>query len=250
MFKLCKALKETGAVKTIVYMLLGFVSFQILFTFLGIQHITEVIVCLACFIGYYYMLVKQLHHQANRAWDKLQMQNLESKPVSEFDAKWTAYHEAGHALVARLESSNLKIKEITIVPNKIRGAAGAVMTAQINQTCTASNMISSIKVDLAGMIAQDIAFNEHSTGCVADLKKAKGKVFHMLEDLNMGKRMIYADKKELDTEAEQILQDQKAETRKLLTDNWNIIVDLKNELMLKKDMSEEEINTFFQKYGI
>ena len=43
---------------------------------------------------------------------------------------------------------------------------------------------------------------------------------------------------------------EKVKTRKILTDNWSILVDLKDELMIKQYMNEEEINTFFEKYGI
>ena len=249
--KIFTELKESGFFKTTFQMAIVYVMFYFtFFKFLHIQYITNIILCIAIYLYISYWFAKKLHRQLDRSLHELRMQSRESKPVSDEDMEWTAYHEAGHALVARLASNDLRIKSITIIPNKSQHYAGQVRTDKKNRNLTASNMLNSIKVSLAGMIAEDIAFNEHAVGCRTDLRHAKDNVYHMLQDLNMGKKIIYNDKRELDAEAEQILQDEKVKTKKILTDNWSILVDLKDELMIKQYMNEEEINTFFEKYGI
>jgi len=249
--KIINELKESGIFKTTFQLAIVYVMFYFtVFKFLHIQYIANIILCIAVYLYVSYWFAKKFHIQLDRALHELRMQSRPSPPVSEEDMEWTSYHEAGHALVTRLACNDLRIKSITIIPNRSQHLAGQVRTDKKNDNYTASNMLNRVKLSLAGMLAEDIAFNEHSTGCRSDLKNAKNSVYHMLEDLNMGKKMIYNDKRELDTEVEQILQAEKVKAKKILTDNWDILVDLKNELMLKKNMNEEEINNFFEKYGI
>ena len=222
------------------------VFYYTLFDFLGIQYITNTILCTAIYLYLTYWFAQKLHFRIR----DLVYDGFKSKPVSDEDMEWTAYHEAGHALVARLVPSAIRIKSITIIPNKIQRFSGAVQTEGKHSHQTYSDMLNSVKVAFAGMVSEDIAFNEHSFGCRSDLQKAKNCVYDMLQSFNMGQKIIYSNRKELDDEVERILQEEKTKTRQLLTNNWNILVDLKDEIILKKTMNEEEIDTFFKKYGI
>ena len=222
------------------------VFYYTLFDFLGIQYITNTILGIAIYLYLTYWLATKLHFRIRN----LVYNGFKSRPVSNEDLERTAYHEAGHALIARLVPTAIRIKSISIVPNKIEHYLGIVKTEGKHSHITYSDMLNSVKISFAGMVSENIAFNEHSIGCRSDLQKAKNCVYDMLQNFNMGQKFIYSNRKELDDEVERILQEEKNKTRQLLTAYWNILFYLKDELLLKQKMNEEEIDTFFKKYGI
>ena len=94
-----------------------------------------------------------------------------SKVVREEDRKTTAYHEAGHALVARFLPGTSAVNKITIIP---RGrAAGITWFLPEEQDFRYKDQLESeLSVAFGGRVAEELIFNRISTGASNDIKQA------------------------------------------------------------------------------
>jgi cell division protease FtsH len=105
-----------------------------------------------------------------RAKDKLLMGGERRMVISEEEKRITAYHEAGHALVARLLPSTDPVHKVTILP---RGRALGV-TQQLPEDdryhYPRAYLVNRLCVALGGRVAERIIFNDISSGAQSDLK--------------------------------------------------------------------------------
>jgi len=96
-----------------------------------------------------------------------------SRRLSEEERRRVAYHEAGHALVAALSEHADPVRKISIVP---RGHAALGYTIQFpnddKHLTTRSALIDRLKGLLAGRAAEELVFQELSTGAANDLVRA------------------------------------------------------------------------------
>ena len=121
---------------------------------------------------------------AKRGKEKLEMVDFEdskdkvymglerkSKVIKEEDRKTTAYHEAGHALVARFLPNADVINKITIIP---RGRAAGVtwFLPEERDFKYKDQLESDLAVAFGGRVAEEIVFNRISTGASNDIKQA------------------------------------------------------------------------------
>jgi cell division protease FtsH len=121
---------------------------------------------------------------AKRGKEKLEMVDFEdskdkvymglerkSKVIKEEDRKTTAYHEAGHALVARFLPNADVINKITIIP---RGRAAGVtwFLPEERDFKYKDQLESDLAVAFGGRVAEEIVFNRISTGAANDIKQA------------------------------------------------------------------------------
>ena len=96
-----------------------------------------------------------------------------SRIVSEKERKITAYHESGHAILFHELSEMDPVYTVSIIPTGI-GAAGYTMPLpeNDNQFGTRKKMLQEIMVDLGGRIAEELIFDDISTGASQDIKQA------------------------------------------------------------------------------
>ncbi len=108
-----------------------------------------------------------------KAKDKIMMgAERKSMIISEKEKKITAYHEAGHALVARLLPNTDPIHKVTIIP---RGRAlGLTMQLPVDEKYTNSRdyLLNTICILFGGRVAERLIFNEITTGAGNDLERA------------------------------------------------------------------------------
>ena len=114
-------------------------------------------------------LVVTLEH-LERAKDKILMGGERHMVISDQERRITAYHEAGHALVARLLPSTDPVHKVTILP---RGRALGV-TQQLPEDdryhYPRSYLVNRLCVALGGRVAERLVFNDISSGAQSDLK--------------------------------------------------------------------------------
>jgi len=94
--------------------------------------------------------------------------------LSEQERRVVAYHEAGHAIVAHFTPDSDPIHKVTIVP---RGRAAGVMMQRPEEDRTnysRTYLLSRMAVALGGRAAEQVIFNEITTGAESDLKVATG----------------------------------------------------------------------------
>ena len=96
-----------------------------------------------------------------------------SKVISEKDKKITAYHEAGHAILFHVLPDVGPVHTVSIIPTGI-GAAGYTMPLPENDEMFNSRgrMMQNIMVDLGGRIAEELIFDDITTGASQDIKQA------------------------------------------------------------------------------
>jgi cell division protease FtsH len=94
-----------------------------------------------------------------------------SKVIKEEDRKTTAYHEGGHALVARFLPETDAVNKITIIP---RGRAAGVtwFLPEERDFKYKDQLESELAVAFGGRVAEEIVFSRISTGASNDIKQA------------------------------------------------------------------------------
>lgn len=96
-----------------------------------------------------------------------------SRIISEKEKKITAYHEAGHAILFHVLPDVGPVYTVSIIPTGL-GAAGYTMPLpeKDEMFLTKGKMLEEIMVSLGGRIAEEIIFDDITTGASSDIKKA------------------------------------------------------------------------------
>ncbi|MEA3416102.1 MAG: ATP-dependent zinc metalloprotease FtsH [Thermodesulfobacteriota bacterium] len=111
-----------------------------------------------------------------------------SKVVKEEDRKVTAYHEGGHALVARLLPNTDAINKITIIPRGL--AAGITWFLPEERDFRFKDQLESeLSVAFGGRVAEEIIFNRISTGAANDIKQATELAQKMVRSWGMSEEL-------------------------------------------------------------
>ena len=113
-----------------------------------------------------------------------------SKVISEKDKKITAYHEAGHAILFHVLPDVGPVHTVSIIPTGM-GAAGYTMPLPEKDEMfnTRGRMLQSIMVDLGGRIAEEMIFDDITTGASQDIKQATGLARAMVTQYGMSEKV-------------------------------------------------------------
>jgi len=185
--------------------------------------------------------------------------------ISEEEKKNTAYHEAGHALVAKLTPGTDPVHKVSIIP---RGRAlGVTQQLPIDDRYTYSKdyLMKALSVLLGGRAAEEIAFNHTTTGAGNDLERATDLARKMVTEWGMSERLgpltfgkkdeqiflgreiarhkDYSEKTaiEIDEEVKRIVLEAYNFSKGLLLNNKDILDALAKALLEKETMDGEEI---------
>ena len=111
-----------------------------------------------------------------------------SKVIKDEDKKNTAYHEGGHAIVARMLPETDSINKITIIP---RGRAAGVtwFLPEEKDFQYKDQLISELAVAMGGRVAEQLIFNRISTGAANDIKQATSLASHMVRSWGMSEEL-------------------------------------------------------------
>jgi cell division protease FtsH len=205
------------------------------------------------------MVTKEDFEQAR---DKILMgAERRSLVMREEDKESTAYHEAGHAIVARLVPKHHPIHKVTIIP---RGRALGVTQFlpegdQISQSRV--ELESSISVAYGGRIAEALIYGEDkvSTGASQDIKQASSIARAMVTEWGfsdkLGPILLAADQntlrsnvvshetgKIIDDEVKYFIDKNYARAEKILTDNIDILHAMKDALMKYETIDSDQID--------
>jgi cell division protease FtsH len=115
----------------------------------------------------------------------LQKKTRVLKPV---ERKLTAYHEAGHALVAACTPGADPVQKISIIPRGFALGYTLQMPVEDRYTVTQSDLLGKIDILLGGRIAEEMISGEFSTGAASDLTKATDIARKMITDYGMSER--------------------------------------------------------------
>jgi cell division protease FtsH len=121
-----------------------------------------------------------------------------SRLISPREKEIVAHHEAGHAIVAELRPHADRVHKISIIP---RGVAALGYTEQQptedRYLLTRAELLDRIDVLLGGRVAEEIIFDDVSTGAANDLQRATELARHMVAQYSMSERFGLASFEEV-----------------------------------------------------
>ncbi len=202
----------------------------------------------------------------DEAKDKVMMgSERRSMIITESEKKVTAYHEAGHALVAILLPDTDPVHKVTIIP---RGQALG-LTQQLptgdKYTHSKSYLLNNLRIFLGGRVAEELVFNEITTGAGNDIERASGMARKMVCEWGMSEKLgplTFGKKEEqiflgreisqhrdysedtavkIDMEVMRMMQEAHKDVTALLTENRNRLETLAQALLEKETISSEDI---------
>ncbi len=152
-----------------------------------------------------------------------------SKVIKEEDRKVTAYHEGGHALVARFLPETDAVNKITIIP---RGRAAGItwFLPEERDFKFKDQLESELSVAFGGRVAEEIVFERISTGAANDIKQATDLAQRMIRSWGMSEKLgplSYAKNEEQIFLGREIAQhrDYSDETARKIDEEINSLID-------------------------
>ncbi len=112
-----------------------------------------------------------------------------SHVISEKEKRLTAVHESGHALVAYLLPEADPVHKVTIIPRGRAGGYTMMLPDEDRSYETKSYYLAQIRVALGGRAAEQIVFNEISSGASGDLQNVTHIVRQMITRLGMSPKL-------------------------------------------------------------
>ena len=109
--------------------------------------------------------------------------------MSERERKITAYHESGHAIIAELMPDADKVHKVTIVPRGQAGGYTMTLPQEERAYITKSQLLSEIRVLMGGRVAEEITFNDISSGASNDLERVTQILRNMIMRWGMSPRL-------------------------------------------------------------
>ena len=187
-----------------------------------------------------------------------------SRVVTETDKKITAYHEAGHAILANLLPNCDSVQEVSIIP---RGnAAGYTLTRPDSDDnhLTLNKLLDDITMTLGGRVAEELVIKDVSAGASGDIQMATKRARAMVTEWGMSElvgpvsygensevflgrdyatKASYSEKMAsvIDEEVERIIKERLEIARKMLKENRNILDNMAKLLIEKETIYGEEV---------
>lgn len=112
-----------------------------------------------------------------------------NRKVNQHEKEITAYHEAGHALVARLLPSADPVHKITIVARGMAGGYTKQLPTEDRYIATRGQFNTKIAIFMGGRLAEELVFNEMSTGASQDFKEATNLAKKMVTSYGMSEKL-------------------------------------------------------------
>ena len=108
-----------------------------------------------------------------------------SKTITEKEKKLVAYHEAGHAVIGlKLENAGI-VQKVTIIPRGRAGGYNLMLPKEETYNSTKKELLDYITGLLGGRVAEEITFNEITTGAYDDIKRATKLARAMVAEYGM-----------------------------------------------------------------
>lgn len=194
-----------------------------------------------------------------------------SKVISEKDKKITAYHEAGHAILFHVLPDVGPVHTVSIIPTGV-GAAGYTMPLpeQDELYMTKGRMLQNIMVSLGGRIAEEIIFDDITTGASQDIKQATSMARAMVTEYGMSEKLgminyggdnnevfigrdlahtrTYSEEvaSEIDSEVKRIIDECYAKAKQIILDHEDVLHSCCALLMEKEKIGQAEFEALFQ----
>ena len=191
------------------------------------------------------------------------------RKISQREKEITAYHEAGHALVARMLKNADPVHKVSIVARGMTGGHTRQLPTEDRYLWTSSQFDALLATSLAGHAAEKAAFNEVSTGAENDIERATKIARKMVTEYGMSQKLgprsfgrkeelvflgreiseqrDYGDKvaEEIDEEVHKIIDDAYKTAQEILATHRAKLKQLADYLIAKETIEGEELEKVF-----
>ena len=193
-----------------------------------------------------------------------------SRVISDKEKRITAYHEAGHAILFHLLPDVGPVYSVAIIPTGV-GAAGYTMPLPEKDEMfyTKGRMLQDITVALGGRVAEELIFDDITTGASQDIKSATRTARAMVTQYGMsdavglinydgdgdevfiGRDLAHTKSygeniaSIIDQEVKRIVDECHMQARQIITDNRDVLERCANLLLEKEKIGREEFEALF-----
>ena len=188
-----------------------------------------------------------------------------SKQYTEHEKKVVAYHEAGHAVVGiKLEGAN-EVQKITIIPRGAAGGYNLMLPKEETFLSTKQELLDTISGLLGGRVAEEIIFNEMTTGAHNDFEKATKIARSMVTEYGMSdlgpvqfehqESSVFLGRDynktrnfssqvafEIDQEQRKIINECYEKTKKIISENKKLLTLIADTLLEYETITKEQID--------
>ena len=192
-----------------------------------------------------------------------------SRLISEDEKLVIAYHEGGHALVGHAIPNGDPIHKVTIIPRGMTLGHTLALPTEDRYITRRSEMVDRLAMMLGGRTAEELVFQDPSTGAADDIEKATDLARKMVMEYGMSdelgpmkygtgqgevflgkdyaQHMDYSDELAslIDTEVRKLITQAHDEARDILTHHRDVLDRLAKELMDKESLDSEEVAAVF-----
>ena len=193
----------------------------------------------------------------------LEKKNMAIKPS---EKRRVAIHEAGHATISWLTEHANPLLKVTIVPRG-RSLGAAWYLPEERQLTTTEQMLDEMCATLGGRAAEQVVFNNISTGALSDLEKVTKRAQAMVtiyglndkignisyydssgqSEYNFGKPYSEHTAKTIDEEISKLIENQYQRAIRILTENKDKLEALAGKLLEKEVIFREDLEEIFGK---
>jgi cell division protease FtsH len=200
------------------------------------------------------------------AKDKVMMgAERRSMLLTDREKETTAYHESGHALVAKMLPNADPVHKLTIVPRGMALGLMQQLPEHDKHTYSKSYWMDQLAVFFGGRVAEEIIFEEMNTGASSDIQRATDIARKMVCEWGMSKKLgpvqyVARDQEvflgrdlgrpreysestqiEIDTEVRSIIESQYLVARKIIEEKLDILHSLAKALLEHETLNAEQI---------
>ena len=192
-----------------------------------------------------------------------------SRKISPKEKEITAYHEAGHALVAKMLPNADPVYKISIVARGMSLGHTRQLPIEDRYLSTSAQIRDMLATFLGGYTAEKLFLSEVTTGAYDDIKRATELARRMVTDFGMSDKLgprTFGDKQEMvflgreiseqkdygdkiadtiDEEVSKIIQQAQETAEKILTENKKKLTKLAEELIVKETLEGKELEAIF-----
>ena len=208
-------------------------------------------------------------HDVSEAIDKvIAGPAKKSRVVTETDKRITAYHESGHAIVARLLKHCDAVHEVSIIPRGMAAGYTITLPETDDSHVTRNKLLDTIAMMLGGRAAEEIVIKDISTGASNDIERASGIARKMVVEWGMseeiGNMFLGADKEvflgkdygtahnyseimagKIDAEIKKIIDKNYEIAKNLLSNNRKILDNMVKVLFEKETIYTDDVEALF-----
>ena len=184
-----------------------------------------------------------------------------NKLISPEEKKIVAYHEAGHAVAGWYREYTDPVVKVSIVPRGMAALGYAQSLPQERYLYTREALVDRMVMTMGGRVAEEIIFGKITTGAQNDLEKITKMAYAMVVDYGMSEEIGYVsfnvsgnqdqpmfDKpfsddlaRRIDIEVRRIIDDVRAQTRRLLEERHEKLEELAQALLEKEVLNENDL---------